>query len=80
MLASGPDAASCASGHLNVFAVGTDSALWQLVYNGAWHPWQRLGGQWTSDPSAVCPPATTGIDVFERSPNNDVWETNVPAS
>jgi Glycosyl hydrolases family 18/Repeat of unknown function (DUF346) len=79
VLSSGPDAASCAAGHVDIFAVGTDSALWQLGFNGSWGQWQRLGGQWTADPSAVCPPGTTGIDVFERGPDNDLWQTNVPA-
>jgi len=78
-LSSGAGAATCASGHLDVFALGTDSSLYQIGFNGAWNQWQRLGGQWTSDPGAVCPPGTNGIDVFERGPNNDLWQTNVPA-
>ena len=79
VLISGPDAASCAPGHVDIFAVGTDSALNQIGFNGSWGQWQRLGGQWTSDPSSACMPGTTGIDVVERGPNNDLWQTSVPA-
>lgn len=79
VLTSGPDAASCAPGHLDIFTLGPDSALNQLGFNGTWGQPQRLGGQWTSDPGAVCLPGTTGIDVFERGPGNDLWQTNVPA-
>ena len=79
VLISGPVAASCTSGHLDVFAVGTDSAVYQIGFNGSWSQWQRMGGQWTSNPSSVCVPGTTAIDVVERGPNNDLWQTTVPA-
>jgi hypothetical protein len=80
VLTSGPDAASCGSGHLDIFALGTDSSLYQLGFNGSWGQWQRLGGQWTSDPGSVCPPGTNVVDVFERGPDGDLWQTNLPAS
>jgi spore germination protein YaaH len=81
VLSTGPDAASCAAGHLDVFALGTDQALWQRGFNGAaWGPWQKIGGPWTADPGAVCPPGTTSVSVFERGTDGSLWEMAVPGS
>jgi outer membrane protein assembly factor BamB len=78
LLIGGPDTASCASGHLDVFALGGDSALYQLGWSGsAWQPWKRLGGSWTSDPGAVCPPATSSVSLFERGTDNALWTSSV---
>jgi hypothetical protein len=78
---SGPDAASCAPGHLDVFAIGPDHALYQLGYNGrAWTQWQRLGGDWTSDPGAACMTGTGTIAVVARGSDNAAWQTTVAAS
>jgi hypothetical protein len=41
---SGPGAASWASGRLDVFARGTDSALWHIWYDNGWGTWESLGG------------------------------------
>ena len=78
---SGPDAASCTPGHLDVFARGTDNALWKLSLNGTqWSGWQPLGSQWSSDPSAVCETGTTNVDIFERWSDNAIWTKSIPAS
>jgi outer membrane protein assembly factor BamB len=76
-LISGPAASSCTVGHLDVFAVGTDSAVYRIGFNGGWGAWQGIGGPWTSDPGAVCPPASTNVDLFERGQDLALWETNV---
>jgi spore germination protein YaaH len=78
---TGPAAASCAAGHMDVFAVGSDHALYQIGFNGtSWGSWQRLGGVWSSDPGAVCPPGTTSVSLFERAPDLSLWHTNVTGS
>jgi hypothetical protein len=64
-----------------VFATGTDTALYQLGYNGsAWGGWQRLGGYWASDPGAVCLTGTTNIQVFEQGPDAALWHTSITGS
>jgi spore germination protein YaaH len=80
ILNSGPDASSCAAGHLDAFVVGSDSALYRIGFNGGWGTWQRLGGQWTSDPGAVCPTGTTSVDIFERGPDNALWQSSLAGS
>jgi len=77
---SGPDAASCGAGHLDVFAVGGGNSAYRLGYNSGWGLWQSLGGQWTSDPGAVCPPGTTAVDAFERGNDGALWHASVPGS
>jgi outer membrane protein assembly factor BamB len=80
VLRSGPDVASCSSGHLDVFVVGTDGGIWQKSYNGSWSQWQPLGGTWTSDPSAVCQPGTTTVNLFERAQDQALWQVTVTGS
>lgn len=79
-LITSPAAASCSAGHMDVFAVGSDSAAYQLGYTGTWGGWQRLGGQWMSDPGAVCPPATTGVELLAKGPDGAIWQTTVTGS
>lgn len=74
VLSSGPDAASCSPGHLDVFVQGTGNGLWQRGFNGtSWTAWKPLGGIWTSDPSAVCVPGTTTINLFARFADGALW-------
>lgn len=81
VIAGGPDAASCTAGHVDVFALGTERGLWQRGFNGTtWSPWQFIGGQWTSDPGAVCPTGTTAVSLFERGTDSALWETSVLGS
>jgi len=79
-LISGPAASSCAAGHIDVFVLGGDGAAYQMGYSGTWAPWQRLGGQWTFDPAAVCPSGATAASLFARGPGGDPWWTAVPGS
>ena len=77
MITSGPAASSCASGHLDVFATGQDYAIYQLGYTGTWGAWTKLGGQWTTQPGAVC---STVVHLIERGPDSAMWQTTVTGS
>jgi spore germination protein YaaH len=79
-ISSGPAVASCAPGHLDVFALGSDAALLQLGYRGSWGGWSRIGGNWTSDPGAICRPGKTTVDIFERGQDHSAWESSVAAT
>jgi beta-glucosidase-like glycosyl hydrolase len=73
VLERGPAATASTSTQLDVFAIGTDLALWHRQWNGtAWSNWESLGGRLTSSPAAV---ASQGdrIDVFARGTDNAVW-------
>jgi hypothetical protein len=51
--ASMPAAVRWGNNNLDVFTVGFDGALWHLAWDGIrWHPWESLGGQFTSEPVA----------------------------
>ncbi|HYR13673.1 MAG TPA: hypothetical protein VEQ67_05565, partial [Mycobacterium sp.] len=70
VMTSDPDAASWAAGHVDVFARGTDKALWHRALNGtSWLPWESLGGGLSSGPGAVSS-AANHIDVFIRGTDN----------
>ena len=69
-IASQPAAVSWASGRMDVFARGTDNALWHRAYvSGGWLAWERLGGILTSAP-AVASWAPGRLDVFVRNVDN----------
>ncbi|MEO6798001.1 MAG: glycosyl hydrolase family 18 protein [Candidatus Dormibacter sp.] len=69
-LTSSPDVASWGSNRLDVFARGTDNALWHKWWDGrAWSAWELQGGQIASDPAAVSW-GINRIDVFARGTNN----------
>ena len=53
MLASSPSVASWSAGRLDVFARGTDNALWHMWYDGQWHNFENLGGNLLSAPAAT---------------------------
>lgn len=73
-LTSGPDAASWAAGHLDVFARGADAALWTRSWNGTtWGPWSSLGGALNpGDPGAVSGTANR-VDVFVTGADGGLW-------
>jgi hypothetical protein len=61
-------------GRLDVFAVGTDNALWHEWYDGGyWSNSQSLGGKLTSSPAAVSW-GVGRIDVFARGGDGAVWQ------
>src|SRR4029079_8252450 len=42
ILTAAPGASSLGPEELDVFARGTDNALWHRFFNGGWSPWQKL--------------------------------------
>ncbi|VFJ12896.1 M12 family metallopeptidase [Candidatus Nitrosocosmicus franklandus] len=65
-------------GRLEIFARGTDNALWhtwQVAPNGGWvNGWASRGGIITSDP-VVAQNADGRLEVFARGTDNGVWHT-----
>jgi hypothetical protein len=74
---TGAAAASCASGHLDAFVVGSDNAIYQISFNGAWGSWRRLGGIATSTPGATCPSGTGNDGLYVRGTDQGLWQTTV---
>ncbi len=72
MLTSAPAVASWASGRLDVFVRGTDSALWHKWYQNGWSGWESLGGVLTSAPGAVSW-GPNRIDVFAAGTDSAMW-------
>jgi hypothetical protein len=72
VLSSAPDVCSWAPGRLDLFARGTDEALWHRWYEAGWSGWESLGGVLTSDPAAVSW-GNGRIDVFVRGTDNALW-------
>ena len=69
----GPDAASWGANHMDVFVVGTDSALYHKTWLGSsWSAWESLGGRLTADPAAVSW-GPNRIDVFGRGTDNALY-------
>ena len=75
---SGPAAVSVqgagAFGDVDVFARGTDNALYGTMWDGHFppYPWNNFGGVLTSDPAAVSW-GPGRIDVFARGIDNALW-------
>ena len=64
-----------ADGRLEIFARGTDNALWhqwQTAPNNGWSGWASLGGVITSDP-VLGRNADGRLEVFARGTDNAVW-------
>jgi hypothetical protein len=73
LMTSGPGVSSWDSGRVDVFARGTDNALWHRSYDvTGWSPWESLGGQITSDPAAVSR-ANGVIDVFATGTDSALY-------
>ena len=73
IITSAPDAASWAANRLDVFARGTDNALWHRWWDGsAWRGWESLGGVLSSGPD-VSSWAANRLDVFARGTDNALW-------
>jgi hypothetical protein len=78
---SGAGAASCTSGHLDVYAVGLDHALWRQSWTGnGWTAWAPQGGPWVSDPGATCIVGTSTEYVLELGIDSAVWQTSFTAA
>jgi hypothetical protein len=73
LITSGPSVCSWGSDRLDVFARGTDNALWHLTYDGGWGTWEQLGAnQISSDPAAISW-GSNRIDVFVRGTDNALY-------
>ncbi len=72
ILSSKPCVASWATGRLDVFARGLDTALWHKWYNNGWSGWESLGGGLTSGPGAVSW-SNGRIDVFAVGRDSALW-------
>ena len=70
---SAPAACAQNANSLDLFAKGTDGALWYTSSQGsAWLAWESLGGSPTSSPAATSRnPA--GMTVFVRGNDNGIW-------
>ena len=78
-LRSGPDASSCSSGSLDVFARMSDG-LWRKHYSGGgFGSWQHVQGDWSNGPGATCRPSTTNIDVMKVGTDKAVWWLELPS-
>jgi hypothetical protein len=85
-LTASPAAVSWADGRIDVFARGSDNALWHRSYNNsAWSTWESLGGQLAATTGPAVSSQRAGqLDVFvigsdnalwHRSYNNSAWST-----
>lgn len=73
VLNSAPGVSSWAPNRLDVFAAGSDNALYHKWWNGSrWSDWENLGGTLTSAPAAVSW-GNNRIDVFARGERNRLY-------
>ena len=73
VLTSGPAVASWGVNRLDVFARGTDNALYHKAWDGTgWYGWYGLGGGLWSDPAAVSW-GPNRIDVVVLGANNTIY-------
>lgn len=76
-LTSDPDMSGWGSGNLNVFARGTDNAIWRRNWNGSsWSEWSSIGCCLVSGPASVNRDGNK-IDVVGRVSGNSIgrWYT-----
>ena len=77
---TGPAVSTQNANSLDVFAIGTDNALWHKSMDGsAWSAWGSLGGTLTSSPAATSP-ASGVIDVFGRGGNGALYSKQYSGS
>jgi len=73
VLESPPRVVAWGPNRLDIFAVGTDSALWHRWWDGAsWGGWESLGGVLTSPPEVVSW-GTNRLDVFALGTDHALW-------
>jgi hypothetical protein len=73
IIESPPVAVSWGPDRLDIFAVGTDQALYHRWWDGAnWGGWESLGGILSSPPSVVCW-GPNRIDIFANGTDNAVY-------
>ena len=72
VLTSAPAVSSWSANRLDVFARGTDNALWHKWWAPGWSGWESLGGVLTSAPAAESH-TSNRIDVVARGTNNALY-------
>jgi hypothetical protein len=73
IIESPPTVVSWGPDRLDIFALGTDQAVWHRWWDGSnWGGWESLGGTLTSPPSAVCW-GPNRIDIFANGTDNALW-------
>ena len=61
-------------GHVEVFAVGSDNAIWNNWQNwGPWSGWSKIGGGCSSGPGAISIRDGT-MDLFVVGDSNQLWQ------
>jgi len=74
-LITSPAAVSAAPGSAEVYAAGTDHAVWRdAMSGGRWSGWTRLGGATYSAPAAAWIPGSNSTHLFARGTDNALWE------
>jgi peptidoglycan/xylan/chitin deacetylase (PgdA/CDA1 family) len=70
-----PAAVSTAPGSVEVYAAGTDHAVWRdALSGGKWSGWKRLGGATYSAPAAArMPGGSSAVQVLIRGTDNALW-------
>ena len=73
VIVSAPQAVSWGANRLDIFALGTDQAVWHRWWDGAnWGCWESLGGVLTSPPSVVSWGANR-LDIFALGEDHAMW-------
>ena len=75
LVTSAPAVCAQDANSLDLFAKGTDNALWWKHYQSGsgWSSWTSLGGYLTSSPAAVSQ-STGKIDVYVRGGDGALWQ------
>src|SRR6185437_7922351 len=69
-----PAAVSTAPGSVEVYAAGTDHAVWRdALSGGRWSGWKRLGGLTYSAPAAARLPGSNSVQLLVRGTDNALW-------
>jgi peptidoglycan/xylan/chitin deacetylase (PgdA/CDA1 family) len=69
-----PAAVSTAPGSVEVYAAGTDHAVWRdALSGGRWSGWKRLGGATYSAPAAARMPGSSSVQALIRGTDNALW-------
>jgi hypothetical protein len=72
-ITSTPAVTSSQPGQLDVFARGSDDALWYKRFDGQWHAWEQLSpSKITSAPAAIAK-GDGSLDVFARGTDSGLW-------
>jgi subtilisin family serine protease len=74
-IASGTSPAVAASnGQLDLFAIGTDNAIWHRSYvNGAWQTWEKVGDSVASGTSPAVAASNGQLDLFAIGTDNAIY-------